>query len=103
MATQATILIVGGSGQVGRALLARASQLQLQAISTTSSPSEDGLHLDLRDSSSILGSIGLAQPTHVILAAASTSVLGCEEDPAGTSAVNVGGTRVVAETCERIG
>jgi dTDP-4-dehydrorhamnose reductase len=43
------------------------------------------------------------QPTHVVHAAAATDVERCEREPAWAQAVNVEGTRRVAEACQALG
>lgn len=102
-------LVIGSSGQVGRAL-ARAARARHPLVLETSSSGRPGaLPLDLADPASIGaffrqadGRLGGA-PAEVFLTGAYTHVDGCEADRERCRRVNADGPAKVAEECARRG
>ena len=99
------LLVIGASGQVGSALIARARELQeIDRVTGVSRSSGDGEHrLDLTIPSSVTRVMEVVRPTHVILASASTNVAWCEANASAAHEVNVEGPRAVAAACDRQG
>jgi dTDP-4-dehydrorhamnose reductase len=96
------LLVIGEGGQVGQAVVAGARVRGIDVIGTSRRAVDPDLRLDLLDPASIRRVIRAASPTHVVLAAAATSVVDCERDPVGTSRVNVDGALVVADTAREV-
>jgi len=83
-----TVLVTGGRGMLGHALGRALGERAVLA---------DRRRCDVRDTGAVADALDEIRPTTVIHAAAWTDVDGCEEDEARAHAVNVFGTRVVAE------
>ena len=79
------MLLTGAGGQLGRALAETFANEELVALTRK--------QWDV----TLPAPAGLAEPGLVLHAAAWTDVDGAEEDPQGAAAVNIGGTRNVAE------
>ena len=90
------ILIVGGRGQLGRALQSTFQQSATEQISSWSRPGQDIADPVIADKIEELG------PDVVINAAAWTNVDGAESDPNGTYAANALGPQYLADGCRRI-
>jgi dTDP-4-dehydrorhamnose reductase len=86
------ILVVGGNGQLGRALVQRGDRHQLFAR---------GRELDICDSSAIAEALDATAPRVVIDAAAYTAVDRAESEPALAYRVNRDGAAIVARECAR--
>ena len=102
------ILITGGTGLLGKTLLETApSGWDVQATHHLHEPPAGWagrFHpLDLREADSIGRLIQNIRPDAVIHTASIGSVDQAEQDPAGVRAVNVEGTRFVAQACRRAG
>ena len=97
------LAVIGAGGQVGRALVHAAEAEQVDVVGTQRDAARADLRLDLLDPSSIRSVLGAIRPTHVVLAAAATSVATCERDPIGTEKVNVTGSLLVAEAARTLG
>ena len=102
------VLITGGTGLLGKTLLETApAGWDLQATHHRNGPPAGWawrFHpLDLRDADSIGRLIQNIRPKAVIHTASIGSVDQAEQDPAGVRAVNVEGTRFVAQACRRAG
>lgn len=89
------ILVTGGSGQLGTELLPR-----LAGLGTVIAPGRQMLDLTVEEA---IPQIIALRPTHVVHAAAATDVERCEREPDWAQAVNVEGTRRVAEACQAVG
>jgi dTDP-4-dehydrorhamnose reductase len=85
------ILVIGGSGQLGTELL-----LGLAKLGTVLAPAHQKLDLTRK---ATIARIMELQPTHVVHTAGATDVERCEIDPSWAHAINVEGTRRVAEAC----
>ena len=89
------VLITGGTGQVGRALVSALAGHEVTAPPTAV--------LDLADRDSVLSCITTAQPDAIVHAAAFTDVDGCERDPDRALLLNALGTRYVAHGARLVG
>ena len=89
------VLLVGGSGQLGRALRPRLGAHDVEA------PGSD--RLDVRDAAAVRAAVEAAGPDLVLNCAAWTDVDGAEADPQGAFATNADGPRHLAEAATRIG
>lgn len=92
------ILVIGGDGGLGRPLAGRLAAAGHEVIATTRRP--DGanagrLRFDLADAEAPLS---LPEADACVLAAGVTMLRACEEDPAGTGAINVDGVLRLART-----
>jgi len=92
-----TWLVVGGNGQLGKALSAVLGE---RGIDFRAWGSED---LDIRSASRTLELIGALKPSVVINAAAWTDVDGAESDPDGAHAVNSDGALNLAIASKAVG
>lgn len=97
------IAVIGADGQVGRQLAAAAHVARLDLIPISRRSSDPVHRADLGDPASMESAIRLAEPTHVVLAAAITNVAECEANPAAAWAINVEGTALVEEVSQSIG
>jgi dTDP-4-dehydrorhamnose reductase len=90
------IAVLGAAGQLGQALVAelRAHDV-VGTVRRTPQPGE--ALLDLAEHAKIASALSSIDPEVVVVAAAMCHVDGCEQDPAACRAVNVDGTRAVAE------
>lgn len=96
MAAERTILLLGGSGQLGSALRERLhGRAQLVAPTRTA--------LDLRDTASLRRAIERSRPELVINAAAFTAVDRAEREPDEAFAINAAAPGVLAAECARDG
>jgi len=97
-------LVIGGSGQLGKALLARLHAESVRAFGTfRNRPFPGGLPLDISDESAVSRLLDSVRPDVIYLTAAYTHVDGCEEHPEEALRINVLGTRHVVEGCKRRG
>ncbi|VVC03153.1 GDP-L-fucose synthase [Candidatus Burarchaeum australiense] len=102
------LLVIGASGQLGRALVEEAPEWDFEAMGTyesrpaaSASPPLQHFHLDMTDAKEVESVFEKAKPDACVLAAAYTNVDGCETDKAMADRINVEGTRNVAEACKR--
>lgn len=91
-----TILLIGGSGQIGSELAK-----VLPAIGTLYIA--DRTQCDLRRPQSLIDAVDVVRPTVVINAAAYTAVDKAEDEPALATAVNAGAPGVLAHAARRHG
>ena len=91
------ILVTGGTGQLGRAVLAAAAARGLVAVGVSSRD------LPLGDRAAIFAAMGRAAPRAVVHCAAATNVDACEQDPLGAYRVNALGTAWIAEAAAAAG
>lgn len=89
------ILITGGEGQLGRALV--------RALDGHDVLAPGRARLDVADERAACDAIADAHPDVVVHAAALTDTTRCESDPAAADAVNAQGTRNVARACAAAG
>lgn len=95
-------LVIGGSGLLGKALLARLASEDVRAFAASRTrPVPGGIPLDVTDKDSIARAMDRVRPGTVYLAAAFTHVDGCETNPDEGFRVNVMGMRNVLEACRR--
>jgi len=92
-----TWLVVGGNGQLGKALSAVLGE---RGVDFRAWGSED---LDIRSASRTLELISALKPSVVINAAAWTDVDGAESDPDGAHAVNAEGALNLAIAAKAVG
>lgn len=91
-----TILLIGGSGQIGRELTRVLPALGTLYIA-------DRKQCDLRRPQTLIDAVDVVRPTVVINAAAYTAVDKAEEEPALATAVNAGAPGVLAHAARRHG
>lgn len=97
-------LVIGGSGLVGMALVTACEKANLTAAATYLNHPVPGFHaLDIRDGRAVSKLLGELKPKIVALPAANPYVDYCEQHPEETRAINVRGTRNVAEACKSAG
>ena len=104
---ETTVLIVGASGFLGRALC----DVPFQGLRRVPAarrprpphPGPDGLRVDLTDAASVVRAVSRARPDWVINAAAEAGVDRCERHPEAARRVNVCGTRNLVRACEDAG
>lgn len=90
-------LVVGASGQLGRALCA-SLQERYEVIPSTSRAAQSGqVHLDLAQPSDAARIVRDLKPAWIFLAGAFCHVDGCEEQPQHCRRINVEGSSAVAE------
>ena len=98
--TGARLVVTGGSGQLGRALGAR---LGAHPGAQAGAVLLDRGALDVTDPRRVRAVLGELRPDVIIHGAAYTQVDAAESDPEGAWAVNVEGTRAVAEAAKEAG
>lgn len=91
------ILVTGGTGQLGRAVVAAASARGMVAAGVSSRD------MPLDDRTAVFAAVRRAAPRAVVHCAAATNVDGCEQDPLGAYRVNALGTAWVAEAAAKAG
>ena len=98
-----TLLVVGSTGQVGRALVAHAHDTwpSVKVVTTSRNGIATDYGIDLGDTAAIATVISDVQPSYVVLAAAATNVVWCEVNPAEAQKINVEATEAVAEACRQ--
>jgi dTDP-4-dehydrorhamnose reductase len=97
-------LVLGASGLVGSHLHRVGLERGTEVVGTTHAQEIAGLlPLDVRDGDAVLRLLRDVRPGVVLHAAASPNVDACEADPTGTSEVNVGGVRSVAQAAREVG
>jgi dTDP-4-dehydrorhamnose reductase len=101
------MLVVGGSGQIGGAVVHRLDDSDRTVEFTyrrTNSQIGDltTYQLDIRDRARTTEVITQIEPDVVVHAAAATDVDRCETDPELAQAVNLEGTKHVVEACQKV-
>jgi GDP-4-dehydro-6-deoxy-D-mannose reductase len=91
------VLVLGARGFVGRHLVALLRERGHEVVPADREPHEDALPVDVADSLAVRGALELARPDAVAHLAAQAFVPAALADPAGTFAVNAGGTLHVLE------
>ena len=91
-----TILLIGGSGQIGRELARVLPTVGTLYIA-------DRTQCDLRRPQTLIDAVDVVRPTVVINAAAYTAVDKAEDEPALATAVNAGAPGVLAHAARRHG
>lgn len=91
------VLIPGANGQVGRELVARAAQHDIEAMGLTRAD------LDLNDAKAVRAVVQAHQPDAVVNAAAYTAVDRAESEPDLAFAVNRDGPAALAAACADLG
>jgi GDP-4-dehydro-6-deoxy-D-mannose reductase len=91
------VLVLGARGFVGRHLTALLRERGHEVVPADREPHEDGLPVDVADPLAVRGAFELARPDAVAHLAAQAFVPAALADPAGTFAVNAGGTLNVLE------
>ncbi len=98
------ILVTGGSGLLGRALLRQASEHHLDAVGTYNRASQErGILLDVTDQERVREAIQQVQPEWIIHAAALTDVDRCEREPDEAWRANAHGTKNVVDAGKECG
>ena len=96
MAARYSILVTGGSGQVGEAL-----QRTLASLGEVVAPSS--VELNLADADSIRSAMRRVQPRWVVNAGAHTAVDKAESEPERTMAINATAPEIFADEAKKIG
>lgn len=89
------VLIIGGTGLLGRVLLEEWAADEIAGITSRDA--------DIRDLSGLRAHFTRLQPDCTVLAAAYTDVDGCERDPDRAHDVNCTGAANVASACREVG
>lgn len=97
------VLVIGASGQVGRALCAAFGPDYPLVAAGHQHAEGDHERVDLADAQSIRSVWQKVNPSIVLLAGGMCNVDGCELDPARSRAVNVAGTAAVADAARDSG
>ncbi len=99
------VMVIGGTGLVGNALLRAwsAQGAQVAAATYHSHASGGFLQLDMRDLGKVRALLSAHRPTVVAVPAANPYVDYCELHPEETRRVNVEGTLHVAQVCRELG
>jgi dTDP-4-dehydrorhamnose reductase len=103
---QSSLLIIGATGVVGRALTSEARYRGLQPIITSRDPRPGHLELNIADPASlerlrrVIDESGL---THCVFAAGAAGFHRCLADPIGTRAINVTAAFEVGRLLEKLG
>ncbi len=99
------VLVTGASGLLGRAVMAAfQAEAACEVRGAAFRRVGQGLdRVDLRDAEAARNWVLLHRPDVLVHAAAERHPDACESDPEGTAALNVGGTRALAEACREVG
>lgn len=98
------LIVTGGAGQLGRAIVARFAADDASAARGAWSMTALGRdELDVGDRRAVHERVAAEKPATIIHAAAMTDVDGCERDPDAAFRMNALGTLHVAEAAESIG
>lgn len=99
------VLVVGGSGLVGKSVCRAAEQAGLDVIATHyRTPTECAtVPLDIRDGEDVLSHVERIRPKAIVNAAALSSVDTCETHPHRAWATNALGSRNLALAADRVG
>jgi dTDP-4-dehydrorhamnose reductase len=97
----ARFLVIGGAGLVGSHVL-RALRGRTVTGTYHHAAYPGGVPLDVTDAKAVRERVHAARPDVVVLAAAAPYVERCEREPEATRAVNVEGTRAVAEAAAEL-
>jgi dTDP-4-dehydrorhamnose reductase len=107
-ATSRSVLIAGGTGLLGSALIASApDEWGVRATYHHRPPPPEWRsrfsQMDVCDDAQVLDVIRRAAPAVVVHAASVGSVDQAEQDPAGVRRINIGGLQAIGRACERVG
>lgn len=91
------LLVTGGAGQLGVAVLRAAAARGVDAIGLTRA------ELDITDAAAVAEALTRTRATALVHCAAYTNVDGAEDDRDGAYAVNDTGSRVIAQACADAG
>lgn len=99
------VLVIGATGQVGRALVGELTRgpEPLEVVAAARSSEDPARQVQLERPETIERLVLAVGPKHVILTAAATNVAWCEEHPDESRAINVRGTKAAALAARRAG
>ena len=96
-------LVIGGSGQVGGALVAELSARGHEVVATWRSVEQPGLiHCDLEDAAEVERVVAEARADWIFCPAGATWVDGCEKDPEWAQAANCDGPLAAARAAGEV-
>jgi dTDP-4-dehydrorhamnose reductase len=98
-----TVLLIGGSGQLGTALEAEFSQICDVRSTAVSHPRSGQVVLDLADRRAVSELLDQVRPDVVLVAGAMCQVDRCEQEPDRCRRINVDGPGEVAAWASRVG
>src|SRR3989304_5004145 len=97
-------LVIGASGLAGRALMRILRGARIEAAGTYAKSPAAGLEaLDITDATRVRACVERHRPAAIFLTAGRTHVDYCEDHPDEAYAINVEGTRAVAEGAGALG
>jgi len=96
-----TILVLGATGQLGRAIMARAEHLGLRAVGAARTGSH--LDLDLADDEALARAVDMVKAAIVVNCAAVVSLDRCQQTPEQAWRVNARAVAVLVESCRATG
>ncbi|MBF0164658.1 MAG: SDR family oxidoreductase [Magnetococcales bacterium] len=100
-ATHPSLLILGATGMLGRALLAEGVARHVPVTGVARSGAEESV--DLLDDDALLRLVERRRPGIIVNAAALVDLAGCERDPGLAYRINARGVAILAEAARRQG
>ena len=96
-----SVLILGATGMLGRALVAESRRRQVRAVGIARTGAD--INVDIRDAAALAGVVADVRPDIVINSAAVASIDDCESDPGLAYLVNARAVSIAAEAANRLG
>jgi dTDP-4-dehydrorhamnose reductase len=96
-----SVLILGATGMLGRALVAECKRRHIRAVGLARTGAD--INVDIRDAKALAGAVADVRPDIVINSAAVASIDDCERDPGLAYLVNARAVSIAAEAANRFG